>query len=84
MVLLEQRAHSIGLGERVVLVGVGERERPAELEVLSVLDREVRGTEVVAVVSNEAVAQRGPGEEVDGDGMAGGFLGTDGTLPVRH
>ena len=49
---------------------------------LPVVHAEVGGCEVVVVVPDEAVTERGPREEVDGDGVAAVFLGGDEALPV--
>jgi hypothetical protein len=43
--------------------------------VLSVVHAELAGCEVIVVVPHEAVAEHGPGEEVDRDGVAADFLG---------
>ena len=42
---------------------------------LAVLHGKLAVGEVVVVVSHETVAKSGPGEEIDGDGMAAGFSG---------
>jgi hypothetical protein len=75
VVALEQRREVVRLGGRVVAVRLVEAERPAESEVPPVVHAELVGCEVVVVVSDEAVAERGPGEEVDGDGVAADLLG---------
>jgi hypothetical protein len=49
-------------------------KRPIETQILGVVFGQVAGLENGRVVLHKPVAERGPGEEVDGDGVLGAGL----------
>lgn len=82
MIFLEERGEAVGVVPVVVVIRVFEGEGPAELEVSPVCFAEGGGLEVLGVVLDESVAQAGPGEEVDGDGVFESPLRGPRSLPV--
>lgn len=80
VVALEQRAELVRVRVGVVDVGGVEGEGPGEFEMALIGFGEVGGREVLRVLLDEAVAEGGPGEEVDGDRMLGGALGRAGDV----
>jgi hypothetical protein len=82
VVFLEERGEAVGVGSLVVVVRVFEAEGPAEFEVFSVGFAKVCCLEVLSVVFDHFVAEAGPGEEVDCDGVLVCFLGRAWALPI--
>lgn len=74
MIPLKQRTGIVPLQHLVIEEGVFEAEGPVKFEIVGVRVGEVRCFEDLGMVLDKAVAEGGPGEEVEGYGVFGAGL----------
>lgn len=82
VIALKKRGRYVGAPAFIKEKRVLETERPLEAQVLRIAVRKICCLEELVMVRDEAVADRGPGEKVEGYRVLGAGLGEAGPKPI--